>query len=264
MRSFIWANKPARLKKSVLQLPKSKGGLALPNFQQYYWACNINKIFYWNSSVQADDCPPWVHSEITSTKGTLYSAICFQLPLAISRISSNLVVNSTIKIWVQFRKHFGLHRASIHTSILNNHLFSPSCSDPAFHIWAVNGLVELNDLYEDGVFASFSILSTKYSLPSSHLFRFFQVRDFVKKLFPHFPNRPPECHLDHFLTLGAGQKHLISVIYNLISALNVDPTVSLRESWDHDLGIFITDEQWGDILNGSYLFHMCQTWPIAV
>lgn len=68
LRSFIWANKPARLKKSVLQLPKSKGGLALPNFQQYYWACNINKILYWNSSVQADDCPPWVHSEITSTK----------------------------------------------------------------------------------------------------------------------------------------------------------------------------------------------------
>lgn len=127
LRSFIWANKPAHLKKSVLLLPKSKGGLALPNFQQYYWACNINKILYWNSSAQTDDCPPWVHSEIASPKGTLYSAICFQLPLAISRISSNLVVTSTItiKIWVQFRKHFGLHRASIHTPILNNHFFLP-------------------------------------------------------------------------------------------------------------------------------------------
>ncbi len=257
LRSFIWANKPARLKKSVLQLPKSKGGLALPNFQQYYWACNINKILYWNSSAQADDCPPWVHSEIASTKGTLYSAICFQLPLAISRISSNLVVTSTIKIWVQFRKHFGLHRASIHTPILNNHFFSPSYSDPAFRIWPINGLVELNDLYEDGVFASFSFLSTKYSLPSSHLFRFFQVRHFVKKLFPHFPNRPPECPLDHFLTLSAGQKHLISVIYNLISALNEDPTVSLRESWEHDLGISITDDQWGDILNLVHSSSIC-------
>ncbi len=153
--------------------------------------------------------------------------------------------------------HFGLHRASIHTPILNNIFFSPSCSDPAFRIWPINGLVELNDLYEDGVFASFSFLSTKYSLPCSHLFRFFQVWHFVKKLFPHFPNRPPECPLDHFLTLSAGQKHLISVIYNLISALNEDPTVSLRESWEHDLGISITDDQWGDILNLVHSSSIC-------
>jgi hypothetical protein len=93
-----------------------------------------------------------------------------------------------------FAKHVGLHRTSIHTPILNNHLFSPSCSDPAFRIWSVNGLVELNDLYEDGVFASFPSLSAKYNLPNSHLFRFFQIRHFVQKLFPHFPNRP----LSHF------------------------------------------------------------------
>ncbi len=97
--------------------------------------------------------------------------------------------------------------------------------------------------FKSGVFASFSIVSTnvKYSLPS-----FFQgnVRHFVKKLSPHFPNRPPECPLDRFLTLRAGQKHLISVIYiYLISALNEDPTVSLRESWEHELGISVTDDQ---------------------
>ncbi len=75
---------------------------------------------------------------------------------------------------------------------------------------------------------------------------FFQgnVRHFVKKLSPHFPNCPPECPLDRFLTLRAGQKHLISVIYiYLISALNEDPTVSLRESWEHELGISVTDDQ---------------------
>ncbi len=107
------------------------------------------------------------------------------------------------------------------------------------------------------MFASFSFLSTKYSLFSSHLFSFFQVRHFFKKLFPLFPNRPPECPLDHFLTLSAGQKHLISVMYNLISALNEDPTVSLRESWEHDLGISITDDQWGDILNLVHSSSIC-------
>ena len=44
---FLWDNKPTRLKRSVLQLSKSEGGLALPNFRHYYWACNIHKLLYW-------------------------------------------------------------------------------------------------------------------------------------------------------------------------------------------------------------------------
>jgi len=93
--------------------------------------------------------------------------------------------------------------------------------------------------------ASFLSFSAKHNLPNSHLFHFFQIRHFVQKLFPHFPNRTPECPLYHFLTLGAGQKHLISVIYNLISTLNIDPTVSLRELWENDLGVSITNGQYG-------------------
>lgn len=41
---FIWAGKPACIKKAVLQLPKKAGSMALPNLIQYYWACNIVKL----------------------------------------------------------------------------------------------------------------------------------------------------------------------------------------------------------------------------
>lgn len=68
----------------------------------------------------------------------------------------------------------------------------------------------------------FLFLSTKYNLPNSHLFCFFQVRHF-KNLFPHFPNRPPEHHLDYY-GLDTGQKHLLLAICILISTLNVNPT----------------------------------------
>lgn len=60
---------------------------------------------------------------------------------------------------------------------------------PAFHLWSSNGLPEINDLYKDGVFASFSFLSKKYNLPNQHLFWFFPIRLFIQKPFPHFPNR---------------------------------------------------------------------------
>ena len=64
-------------------------------------------------------------------------------PVMTHKISDNPIVTSTIKIWLQFRRHHGLHRASIQAPILNNHSFSPSCSDPTFRMWAANGLVTI-------------------------------------------------------------------------------------------------------------------------
>lgn len=64
--SFIWNKKPPRRKQSVLQRPRSAGGLALPNFLFYYWASNIKAMLYW---VQVDDdLPSWATLEKFSVK----------------------------------------------------------------------------------------------------------------------------------------------------------------------------------------------------
>uniref|UniRef100_A0A674NZ79 Reverse transcriptase domain-containing protein n=1 Tax=Takifugu rubripes TaxID=31033 RepID=A0A674NZ79_TAKRU len=47
--SFLWCNKRARIGRSALRLPKPLGGLALPDFRYYYWACNINNLLHWNT-----------------------------------------------------------------------------------------------------------------------------------------------------------------------------------------------------------------------
>lgn len=185
LNGFLWNNKPARIRKSVLQLPKSEGGLALPNFRYYYWACNIHKLLYWVGLKSCASSPPCVHVEISSSR-YLLSNICSQLPLGVHKISSNPIVVNTIKIWHQFRKQFGLHRASIHMPISNNHLFSPSLSDSFFDIWAAKGLSTLNDLYENEVFSSFSSLSAKFNLPNSHLFVFFSSEAFYSKAISPF------------------------------------------------------------------------------
>src|SRR4029434_11161998 len=43
----IWNRKPPRIRKSFLQRPKKLGGMALPNFQYYFWAANIRALHYW-------------------------------------------------------------------------------------------------------------------------------------------------------------------------------------------------------------------------
>lgn len=84
--------------------------------------------------------------------------------------------------------------------ILKNHAFSPSRLESAYRIWACNGIHSVKYLYEESVFTSFSSLSARFDLPNSNLFRFFQTRH-LQKLFPHFPNLPPEYALDSFFDL---------------------------------------------------------------
>lgn len=228
MNVFIWNNKPARIRRSVLQLPRSEGGQALPNFQGYYWASNINKILRWTSPKCFASNPPWLHIE-RSSSCSLHSHIYSQLPIDVHTILNNPVVSNTVKIWVPFRNQLGLHRASIYMPIFINHLFLPSLSDLPFDIWASKTLSTLNDLYENN-------FSDKYDLPNS---RFFQVRHFTQKLFPHFPNRPPESELDCILTLNPGQRHLIAIIYEKIISLTPSPIDYYKIEYSYSNSFFV-------------------------
>ena len=70
--TFLWAGKPVRMQKKLLQLPKSTGGLALPNFVYYYWAANIHKLLYWTDKHTTDQ-PAWVHIKMSSSQVSLRS-----------------------------------------------------------------------------------------------------------------------------------------------------------------------------------------------
>lgn len=45
----MWAGRPPRVEKQILYLPMSGGGLALPNFQLYYWAAILVTVQWWFS-----------------------------------------------------------------------------------------------------------------------------------------------------------------------------------------------------------------------
>lgn len=57
---FIWNNKPPRLRQQILQQPKSLGGMALPNFQDYYWVSNSRAKQFWISPKDLDSPPEWL------------------------------------------------------------------------------------------------------------------------------------------------------------------------------------------------------------
>ena len=107
--SFLWSNKQARVGQAALRLPKSLGGSTLPDFCYYYWACNINKLLFWNTGKAVPEFPQWALLEISSSRSSLWSVVCSQLPLLVKQVSPNPIVMNTLMIWNQFRKTFDLH-----------------------------------------------------------------------------------------------------------------------------------------------------------
>lgn len=95
--SFVWAGKPPRVARKILYLPLSRGGLALPNFQIYYWAAVLVTVHWWFSQ-------PRQNPAITLEAATLgsYAALSNLVFWGASR-SVTTPMKNTIRAWQDVR-----------------------------------------------------------------------------------------------------------------------------------------------------------------
>lgn len=227
-----------------LQRHKSEGGLSLPNLKLYYWAANIHKVTLWIQEPKL----MWCKSEADSCSTSLLDLLTSKLPYQPSQFTCSPIVISTLRIWSQFRNTCSLQGLSNHSPIHNNHLFLPPRTDVAISLWKRSGLSRLKDLYVGDVFASFSELCEKFNLPRSHLFRYFQILNFVKSNSASFPNAPPDSIIDSILDIPKNQKGLISKIYILFSHLGESFLDKIKGDWEEELGSTIDDRVWDSAL----------------
>lgn len=170
------------------------------------------------------------------------------LPLPSLRSIRNPVVKHSLKIWAQFRKHFGFHSFSLLSPIASNFLFKPSCQDSAFQEWHRKGIVCFKDLFIDNSLASFEQLSRKFSLPKSNFFRYLQARHFVLSQTTRSATAVDSTIVDTILSIDPLKKRLISVLYGKLLELNSAPTDKLKTAWEEDLGFPLSEDTWVSIL----------------
>uniref|UniRef100_A0A3P8QX47 Reverse transcriptase domain-containing protein n=1 Tax=Astatotilapia calliptera TaxID=8154 RepID=A0A3P8QX47_ASTCA len=257
--SFIWNKKPPRLKQSVLQRPRSAGGLALPNFLFYYWAANIRALLYWMKD-HDNLSSSWVTLErLSVSQSSLVSLLCARLPLArpISSFTTNPLVVHSLKLWYQLRRHFEQTELSLNAPPHRHCMFSPSLTDEAFNIWTKLGITSMAALFTDNIFSSFEQLVNKFKIPQSHFFRYLQLRNFVASNTDCFPSCPPPSLLDDIFDFKPNAKRVISDVYVLLSNFRLSTLQSLRERWGSDLGQRITDETWHKIINSISSSSIC-------
>ena len=252
--SYIWKGKCPQLNKVHLQRPKGEGDMALPNFRFYYWAANIHCLTFWSYFHNRSDCPSWMSLELGSAKNFSVPALLgSKFPFPSDRLIDNPVVRHTLRVWAQFRRHFGLSDFCLLSPISANHLFQPSLLDPTFQEWRRLGLERFRDLFTDNSFLSFQQITEKFNLPKHHFFRYIQIRHFLHCQIPSFPQIPGVNIADALLNLQPSCRGLISIIYNKLLDMRRAPHDNIKTAWEQDLNLSLSEEIWDTILKGDIL-----------
>ncbi len=102
---FIWNKSVPRARRAILEMPKSAGGLAFPNFMLYYWAANLSQMLYWITSFRTGQSPTWVAME---------TEICSSLsPLPLEAVSCSYQPEYLAMNFFQFKPITQFHFSSI-------------------------------------------------------------------------------------------------------------------------------------------------------
>lgn len=133
---FVWNKKTPRLRCQVLYRCKALGGMALLNMLFYYWATNIRNLNYWLLYEDIEAPLSWLVLEANSTHPVILKALLHAPIVSSTTIyTKNVIVASCLKIWVQFRRHFGLQTHSMRAPLEVNHVFPPFLLDNTFFLF---------------------------------------------------------------------------------------------------------------------------------
>ena len=210
------------------------------------------------STFREGDGPDWCRMERRACgPADPASLLCSPLPLSRRCHPKNPVVSESLRIWSQFRIHFGLRHMVTSIPIARNPHFKPALLDSAFHIWSQKGLKSVTDLFHNKTFSSFEFLVKEHGIPRSHFFRYLQIRDFVRKHFPSFPSAPTSSPVHECISLDPSRRGCISKLYNLIQGISSPDLNHVKRAWEEELQVVISDNMWQAAIDRVHKSSLC-------
>ena len=252
LSSFVWHKKPPRVKITTLQRPFSKGGLNFPNFRKYYLAAQFRSIWTWIHSEDHEN--RWISIEKKELQTTPLKVAPFLGNKSnLSAITKNKIIQNTFVAWQESHLILGLNTSLLrNTPLWKNPYIPKPIADSILKGWVDKGIKTVGDLYTEGVFSSFQQLSQKYNLPQHNLFKYLQIRHWVKtNSSDRFPDILEETPLEEqlFNTLRTSTRGLTSAIYNILNNECPENRKSpIKHKWEGDLNCSYDDADWNKLL----------------
>lgn len=240
---FIWEGKRPRVRFSTLQLPKDKGGMALPNLKFYFYAAQLRFVCCW--------CDPgyfakWKEIE-SCTDGYQIQTLLGEdsIPNDI-RDCLSPITRFTIETWYKVVKQFKLNRErKVLKLIYLDQEFKPAKHDSTFKIWSNKGVTALCTIIKNRKVRSFQDLKTSFELKDHDFFRYLQLREYYDKDIKLSDGEEENAVLGTII--GAYQQRtlkIISKLYNSMMSCQNASTLYVKEKWEQEMSIAISDQEW--------------------
>ncbi len=238
---FIWNDKCPRIKLTTLQHPNSAGGLAVPNFELYYWSFQLKALHNW---VDPQSTVSWRVIEADKVKPNRLQDILFT---GTGKKGDNYkfgpVVANSIKIWKTVERRIGGPFKFCNSTPLWHNL-NLVCGNRPFvqPSWSSLGVNTCGDMYDNQGLCSFQALRAKFCLPASAYFVFLQLRSALKAYGVPWSASISSHPMRDWIAPSAGRPS-VSLIYNTILDCITKP-LSIKTIWNRELSDLNLSVDW--------------------
>lgn len=227
---------------ATLCLSSKEGGLDLPDIWRYQLSAHLCFIPDW---VHKQPTSLWLDIESSISKFPLKNLLFLKTLKFLKSACSNPITVNTVKAWRTIRRIEGRSQiTSILSPICDNLNFLPGTTDSGFRIWATKGISNLCDLFDGSTLMSFTQLTKKYKIQKQDFFWYLQIRDYVKRDTTLLLNQSYSC-IEKLVFCSEAPKS-ISVFHNVLRDYGNISTLHLKQTWEKELDVKITNDQWYD------------------
>lgn len=246
-RAFIWSSKTPRLSWERLTLPKSQGGLNLPDIQKYHWACHLTRIVDWHLHGSNKD---WIQLENAFSQIPV-AHIPWLNPSSIPKdLKTHPLINATT---LQFKNassklNFKPFRGPM-TPLENNPDFQPDISSLPSLTDPPRRHIRVNQLFHNDRLLSHQAMTSQlpnYQIP---FYKYLQIRHFLQHSNPNPQWSRDLSPFESICNSEEPQKHLISTVYALLFSSHKIKDDKLVKQWETDLRLDLSTEEWDRIYN---------------
>lgn len=231
-RNFIWSSKAPKLSWERLTLPRSKGGIGLPDIYKYHWACLLTRVIDWHVHADTKD---WVRLE-ESFAGIPISHLSWISQKAIPKdCTKHPFIHPTL---LQFRMACNKHNIASSpgplTPINQNPDFPPGFSHSNIDALRRPPSLRAEHFFHNSEFISYDDLSVRFPDQIIPFFKYLQVRHFIQSTKPLNNWHRDYTPFKAICTTTEPQRHLISTTYLLLFS-NCNPKSNvISQSWERE------------------------------
>lgn len=229
---FIWNEKKPRIRLTTLQRPKQLGGLAVPNFELYYWSFQLKALSTW---VNSDATMAWKQIESSKVAPHRLQDVLFANISTKTLKKFGPIIANSVQVWRKAEQWMGgpfkyckntplWHNAKLLSG--NKPFFQPS--------WSSHGINIFGDIYNAQGLRSLQDLRTQFSLTASAYFVYFQLRAALKAYGVPWDSPLPAHPMLEWILPSLGRSS-VSIIYRKLIE-HSSRALSVESIWNRELG----------------------------